>query len=46
VPEAEVLGQAFGPEGVQVRFRVPPDRAAAVEEAWRDRSRGGQVRWD
>jgi uncharacterized YigZ family protein len=30
VPEAEVLGQAFGPEGVQVRFRVPPDRAAAV----------------
>jgi putative IMPACT (imprinted ancient) family translation regulator len=46
VPEAEVLAQEFGAQGALVRFRVPPERAAAVEEAWRDRSRGGQVLWD
>ena len=46
VPGAEVLGREFGPQGALVRFRVPPERAAEVEEAWRERSRGGQVRWD
>jgi putative IMPACT (imprinted ancient) family translation regulator len=46
VPGAEVLGQAFGPEGMEVRFRLPPEAAGALETAWRERSRGGTVAWD
>jgi putative IMPACT (imprinted ancient) family translation regulator len=45
-PEAEILGQDFGPEGATLRFRLPPARAAALEAAWQDRSRGGRVDWD
>jgi putative IMPACT (imprinted ancient) family translation regulator len=45
-PEAEILGQDFGSSGASLRFRLPPDDAAALEAAWRDRSRGGRVRWD
>jgi len=45
-PEAEVLGQGFGPEGAVVHFRVAPDRAAALETAWRERSRGGAILWE
>jgi len=44
-PEAEILGQEFVPEGAVLRFRLPLASAAALEEAWRERSRGGQVRW-
>ena len=46
VPGAEVLGQTFGPEGMEVRFRLPPEAAGALETAWRERSRGGTVAWD
>ena len=45
-PEAEILGQDFGPEGAVLRFRLPPEAAAALEAAWRERSRGGRVRWE
>ena len=45
-PEAEVEGQDFGAEGAAVRFRVPPERAEALEAAWRERSRGGAIRWE
>jgi putative IMPACT (imprinted ancient) family translation regulator len=45
-PEAEILGQDFIPEGAVLRFRLPPASAPALEAAWRERSRGGQVRWD
>ena len=45
-PEAEILGQAFGPEGLQLRFRLPPGQEAALAAAWQDRSRGGQVDWE
>jgi len=45
-PEAEVLGQEFGPEGATLRFRLPPEAAPALEAAWRERSRGGGVDWD
>jgi len=44
-PEAEILGQDFAPEGAVLRFRLPPASAAALEAAWRERSRGGQVQW-
>jgi putative IMPACT (imprinted ancient) family translation regulator len=46
VPGAEVLGQDFDARGARVRFRVPPDQAGAVAEAWRERSRGGEVEWE
>jgi putative IMPACT (imprinted ancient) family translation regulator len=45
-PEAELLGQDFGPDGARLRFRMPPGREAELEAAWQDRSRGGRVRWD
>jgi putative IMPACT (imprinted ancient) family translation regulator len=45
-PQAEVLGQEFGPEGALVRFRLPPGDVAALETAWRERSRGGRVQWE
>jgi hypothetical protein len=40
-----VLGQAFGPEGAEVQFQLPPERKAALERAWGERSRGGAIRW-
>ena len=45
-PEADVLGQGFGPDGAVLRFRVAPERAAALETAWRERSRGGVIQWE
>jgi putative IMPACT (imprinted ancient) family translation regulator len=45
-PEAEVLNQEFTPEAVRVRFQMPPGREAALESAWRERSRGGTIDWE
>jgi putative IMPACT (imprinted ancient) family translation regulator len=45
-PEAEILGQDFAPEGAVLRFRLPPASVPALEAAWRERSRGGLVRWE
>jgi putative IMPACT (imprinted ancient) family translation regulator len=49
-PEAEVLGQDYGPGGASVRFRMPrsPDgaRERALEHLWTERSRGGAVAWE
>lgn len=45
-PDAEVLGQDFGPEGAVLHFRVSPGRETALETAWRERSRGGCIRWE
>ncbi len=45
IPGAEVEGQEFGPEGAVIRFRVPPGLEEVLETAWRERSRGGTVRW-
>jgi putative IMPACT (imprinted ancient) family translation regulator len=45
-PEAEVEEQAFGPGGVQVRFRMAPGRETALAAAWQERSRGGRIQWD
>jgi len=43
--DAEILGQDFGPCVSRVTFRLPPDDCQALEAAWRDRSRGGVVKW-
>jgi putative IMPACT (imprinted ancient) family translation regulator len=45
-PEAEVLGQDFVSGMAVIRFRMPPGREAALEAAWRERSRGGRVEWE
>lgn len=45
-PEAEVQEQSFNADRVVVRFRMPPGREAALEAAWRERSRGGHITWE
>jgi len=45
-PEAEILGQGFEGSRARLSFRLPPERMAALEHAWRERSRGGSVLWD
>lgn len=45
-PEAEILGQAFEGGSATLHFRLPPERAEALEHAWQERSRGGSVVWD
>jgi putative IMPACT (imprinted ancient) family translation regulator len=46
VPGAEVLGQDFEAQGARIRFRIPPEQAGPLADAWRERSRGGRVEWD
>jgi putative IMPACT (imprinted ancient) family translation regulator len=43
--DAEILGQEFGPCLSRTTFRLPPQDCQALEAAWRDRSRGGDVKW-
>ena len=45
-PEAEVLGQDFEGSTSTLHFRIPPERASALEHAWRERSRGGCIAWE
>ena len=46
VAEAEILGQGFDGTVAWVRFQIPLGLEPAVEAAWRERSRGGEVVWD
>lgn len=43
---AAPLAQRFEAETAILRFTCPPDLAPALEHAWRERSRGGAVRWE
>ncbi len=45
-PEAEILGQNFEGAVATLHFRLPPERSKALEEAWRERSRGGSLTWE
>ena len=45
-PAVAVLDQAFEGGSAVLRFECPPDLVPALERAWRDRSRGGAVRWE
>ena len=45
-PEVEVLGQEFASGTAVIRFCMPPGREAALEAAWRERSRGGVIVWE
>lgn len=46
VPGAETLGQGFDASGAWVRFQIPMGGEAALEAAWKERSRGGSVDWE
>jgi putative IMPACT (imprinted ancient) family translation regulator len=45
-PEASALEQTFDGDTAVLRFECPPDLARILEDAWRERSRGGEVRWE
>jgi len=45
-PEVEILGQEFEGSLAILHFRLPPTHAEALEVSWRERSRGGIVRWE
>jgi putative IMPACT (imprinted ancient) family translation regulator len=45
-PEAAALGQIFEGAAAVLRFECPPDLIPALEHAWRERSRGGEIRWE
>jgi putative IMPACT (imprinted ancient) family translation regulator len=45
-PATSILDQAFDGDQAVLRFECPPDLAGALEHAWRERSRGGQIHWD
>ena len=46
VPQAEILGQGFEGAFAWVRFQIPPGGEAALEAAWRERSRGLAIAWE
>ena len=45
-PAAAALDQTFDGGSAVLRFECPPDLVPALEHAWRDRSRGGAIRWE
>lgn len=44
--EAAVVEQAFEGEAAILRFECPLELVAALDHAWRERSRGGAIDWD
>jgi putative IMPACT (imprinted ancient) family translation regulator len=42
---AEILSQDFCQGLSKTNFHIPPEDRPELERAWRDRSRGGEVRW-
>jgi len=45
-PAAAVLDQRFEGEEALLRFECPPELVPALDHAWRERSRGGLIRWE
>lgn len=45
-PGAAVQEQTFHGEAALLRFQCPPELVEPLEHAWRERSRGGLIRWD
>ena len=44
-PEVEIQGQDFSGSSATIHFAMPPGREQALEAAWRERSRGGEIFW-
>lgn len=45
-PTVTAMDQTFAGDAALLRIECPPELAGALEHAWRERSRGGLVRWD
>jgi putative IMPACT (imprinted ancient) family translation regulator len=45
-PASAVVAQTFLGEEACLRFECPPDLMTALDHAWRERSRGGVIRWE
>ena len=45
-PAAAVVEQGFEGETALLRFECPPDLCGALDHAWRERSRGGNIAWE
>jgi len=45
-PATSPLDQSFDGEAAVLRFECPPDLVPALDHAWRERSRGGAIRWE
>lgn len=46
IPGAEILSQAFSEAQATLHFSCPPESVRNLEEAWRERSRGGSILWE
>lgn len=44
-PEIEITDQSFANNESLIRFTMPLGRETALDLAWRERSRGGRIRW-
>lgn len=44
--DVEILSQDFGATLTKITFRLPVEDRHALELAWKDRSRGGEVAWE
>lgn len=44
-PEVELAAQTYEGAEAVVCFQCPPDLVPALDHAWRERSRGGAIRW-
>jgi len=42
----EILRQNFDADVSIITFRLPPEDRAELEKVWRERSRGGSVKWE
>ena len=45
-PAALALEQAFEEDAAILRFECPPELVPLLDHAWRERSRGGVIRWE
>jgi putative IMPACT (imprinted ancient) family translation regulator len=45
-PGTDILSREFGDTQATLHFTCPPEAVRTLEEAWRERSRGGSILWE
>ena len=45
-PATSTIDQTYDGDAAVLRFECPPDLVPELDHAWRERSRGGLIRWD
>ena len=45
-PATSTIDQTYDGDAAVLRFECPPDLIPELDHAWRERSRGGLIRWD